>query len=71
MVTSQSPRSHTRSIPALPPGVSESVQHALEGLRYGQIVIKIHEGDIVQVERVDRIRFDQERAESRRAGIVQ
>ena len=31
----------------------------LRGLRYGQVVVQIHDGRLVQIERTERIRTDQ------------
>lgn len=34
----------------------ELVRRALSGLRYGEVVIAVHEGEIVQIARTEKIR---------------
>lgn len=34
----------------------EFVRRALAGLRYGQVVIAVHDGEIVQIERTEKLR---------------
>jgi hypothetical protein len=35
----------------------EALRAALAGLRYGQVVVVVHDGRIVQIERTERRRF--------------
>lgn len=43
--------------PAEPPeAVLSRVREALVGLRFGQITITVHDGQIVQIERTERVR---------------
>jgi len=37
--------------------VNEAIRHALHGLRYGQIVIIVQDGVVVQVDRTERRRL--------------
>lgn len=34
----------------------DAVAHALRGLRYGKIVIQVHDGRVVQIERTEKVR---------------
>lgn len=34
----------------------ELVRHALAGLRFGEVVIAVHDGEIVQIARTEKIR---------------
>jgi hypothetical protein len=34
----------------------ELVRRALAGLRYGEVVIAVHDGEIVQIERTEKLR---------------
>jgi hypothetical protein len=36
--------------------VAELVADALRGLRFGQVVIQVHDGVIVQIERTEKVR---------------
>jgi hypothetical protein len=36
----------------------DAVRESLRGLRYGTIVLTIHDGVVVQVERTEKLRFD-------------
>lgn len=45
-------RSETLTIAA-----SELIQEALQGLRFGQVLLVVHDGAIVQVERTERKRI--------------
>lgn len=40
----------------IPQSVTDSIRQSLEGLRFGQITINIHDGEVVQIDRVMRIR---------------
>lgn len=42
---------------SLTPAALEHIQLALRGLRFGQVLIVVHEGVIVQVERTERKRL--------------
>ena len=35
------------------------VQEAVQGLKYGTVQIVVHDGRVVQIERTERIRYDQ------------
>jgi hypothetical protein len=35
----------------------EQIRQAIEGLRYGQITIVIHDGSVVQIDRTEKRRF--------------
>jgi hypothetical protein len=39
-----------------------AVRRALAGLKFGEIVIAVHEGEIVQVSRTEKIRFSKSRS---------
>jgi hypothetical protein len=39
---------------------SKRISQSLDGLEYGAVQIIVHEGRIVQIERTERSRFDQE-----------
>ncbi len=41
----------------LTPAALEHIQIALQGLRFGQVLIVVHEGVVVQVERTERKRI--------------
>ena len=36
-----------------------SVRDALRGLRYGSVEVVVHEGRVVQIERREKVRFDE------------
>jgi hypothetical protein len=42
--------------PTHEPDPIELVRNALAGLRFGEIVIAVHEGEIVQIARTEKIR---------------
>ena len=42
--------------PAVPGPVRDSIRQSLEGLRFGQITINIHEGQVVQIDRIMKLR---------------
>lgn len=46
----------------LEPTVSSSIERALEALRYGSVQLIVHEGQIVRIERLERIRLPAEAA---------
>ena len=41
----------------LPSDVSRRVAKALEGLAYGSVQLVVHDGRVIQIERVERIRL--------------
>lgn len=42
--------------PARAPDPIELVRNALTGLRFGEVVIAVHDGEIVQIARTEKIR---------------
>lgn len=40
----------------IPPHVVDCIRQSLQGLKFGQITINIHEGHVVQIDRVARLR---------------
>jgi hypothetical protein len=40
----------------IPESVTESIREALSGLRFGQLTIMVHDGEVVQIDRVVRTR---------------
>ncbi len=42
--------------PQVTPTTSDLIARHLQGLRFGEVVIHVHDGRIVQIERTDRIR---------------
>lgn len=54
----QSQSSDVESLPeSLPPAAWDLIQDSLRGLRFGQVLLVVHEGAIVQVERTERKRI--------------
>jgi hypothetical protein len=47
-------RAHSHEVP----GALAFVEEALRGLRFGEVTIIVHDGQIVQVERTEKRRFD-------------
>jgi hypothetical protein len=41
--------------------ISEHIAKALHGLRFGSVEIIVHESKIVQIERKEKMRFDEKR----------
>jgi hypothetical protein len=41
---------------AADPGTLELIRDALRGLRYGQVVVTVHDGVVAQVERTEKLR---------------
>ena len=41
---------------AVPASVRDSIRQSLEGLRFGQVTINIHEGQVVQIDRIMKLR---------------
>lgn len=53
-----------RAAPALPgtgPEVIDRIAGALRGLRFGSVEITVHEGEVVQIERREKLRLNPER----------
>ncbi|WP_274361282.1 YezD family protein [Paenibacillus thermotolerans] len=44
----------------------ERIKDALKNMRFGSVHIIVHEGNIVQIERTERRRYDTERERSQR-----
>ena len=42
------------------PAVLPAVERALQGLRYGSVQLVIHEGKLVRVERIERVRLSEQ-----------
>jgi hypothetical protein len=40
----------------IPDAVTDSIREALSGLRFGQLTIMVHEGEVVQIDRIVRTR---------------
>lgn len=38
--------------------VLSRIEHSIRGIRYGSVTITIHDGRIVQIERIEKSRFD-------------
>ncbi len=58
-------RHHSGEVPPVrnsrsPSAWLPAIQEALKGLRYGHIQIVIHDGDVVRVEKVERIRLPED-----------
>lgn len=49
----------------MPPSLLQELREALRSIRYGTIEIVIHDGRVVQLERREKIRFDQGATEHR------
>ena len=45
--------------PPLPPALLQELRQALRSIRYGTIELVIHDGRVVQLERREKVRFDQ------------
>lgn len=41
----------------LPPATVNRVLEALRGVRFGQVVVTLHEGRVVQIERTEKLRL--------------
>jgi hypothetical protein len=50
----------------LPPALLQELRQALHSIRYGTIELVIHNGRVVQLERREKVRFDQEVTDQRR-----
>jgi hypothetical protein len=51
--------------PPLEPALARELAIALRSIRYGTIELVIHEGRVVQLERREKVRFEQEHRGSR------
>jgi hypothetical protein len=49
--------------------VTAKLLSSLKGLRYGSIVVTVHDSKIVQIERIERFRFDVSRSNENGDGI--
>jgi hypothetical protein len=50
----------------LPPALLRELRQALHSIRYGTIELVIHNGQVVQLERREKVRFDPEVTDQRR-----
>ena len=41
----------------LSPTLTQQLEHALRGLRYGSVQLVIHDAEVVRIERIERIRL--------------
>ncbi len=41
------------------PAVISAIDRALEGLRYGTVQLTVHDGKLVRIERLERIRLEE------------
>ncbi len=41
------------------PAVISAIDRALEGLRYGTVQLTVHDGKLVRIERVEKIRLEE------------
>jgi hypothetical protein len=46
--------------------ISQRILRALQGIRYGSIEIIVHDGRVVQIERTEKLRFEQGDSGTRR-----
>ena len=46
--------------------ISQRILRALRGIRYGSIEIIVHDGRVVQIERTEKLRFEQGDSDIRR-----
>lgn len=51
---------------SLAPAVLRELRHALRSIRYGTVELVIHDGRVVQLERREKVRFENEVTEFRR-----
>lgn len=51
----------------LPPALLHALRQALQAIRYGTIELVIHNGRVVQLERREKVRFEHEVTDPRRA----
>lgn len=58
-VMCEKPKTHEVETPVEPltPQTLEVIQEALQGLHFGQVLLVVHEGVVVQVERTERKRL--------------
>ena len=57
MTTEPVDRLNPRSGPKDPAPVLANVANALSDLKFGQIIITVHDGAVVQIERIERTRM--------------
>ena len=55
-MTTQAPQSMSQANTAPPPWL-EALQAALHGLKFGQVVLTVHQGEVIQVDRTERLRL--------------
>ena len=53
--------------PPLPAALLQELRQALRSIRYGTIELVIHDGRVVQLERREKVRFDQVVSEQKRS----
>ena len=41
------------------PAVHSAIERALEGLRYGTVQLTVHDGKLVRIERMEKIRLEE------------
>lgn len=49
----------TLAIPSPPTPQEAELLRLLRGVRYGQVVVQVHDGRLVQIDRTERYRMDQ------------
>lgn len=50
---------HHRTLPMITPTAPErELLHVLRDVRYGQVMVQVHDGRVVQIERTERFRTD-------------
>jgi hypothetical protein len=54
----QGKRAHPRPTSQREPNALEFIEDALRGLRFGEVTVIVHDGQIVQVERIEKKRFN-------------
>jgi hypothetical protein len=59
-VSAADPSADLNGPPALPPALARELIEALQSIRYGAIELVIHDGCVVQLERREKVRFDNE-----------
>lgn len=48
-----------RPVAPVPPSILKAVADAVDRLEFGEVHITVHEGRVVRIERVEKIRLDQ------------
>jgi hypothetical protein len=57
---------HPENALPLSPALLRELRHALQTIRYGAVELVIHEGRVVQLERREKVRFENEVTDHRR-----